>query len=317
MLTVIIRRGAEVALTLLLLAIGSFAVVQSAPGGPAAVLLGPDYYTPEREAEINRTLGLDQPLPVRLVRWLVALASGDLGYSYFHKRAAVDVVGERVTPTFVLGGGAWLLSVLVSVGFGCWAALRRGCRLDRAISAVAVAGMSIPTFWLGILLIVVFAAWLNLLPSAGLATVGQEHSLLDKAQHLVLPLVTLAIAHGASLLLYARAAMVEVMDRDFVRTARAKGLSERVVVVRHMLRNAAIPIATVAGLNLAHLLEGSLIVETVFAWPGIGHLAVSSVTRRDYPVLMVLALLIGAIVVVANLVTDIVYRWLDPRLEYA
>ncbi len=310
------RRSLQVALTLALLAVGAFAVVRLAPGGPAAVLLGADYWTPEREAEINRTLGLDQPLPLQLWRWFEALATGNLGYSYFHKRSAAEVVAERLTPTLVLGGAAWLLSLAIGLTLGTLAGLRRGGPVDRLLSGAAVVVLSMPAFWLGILLIVVFAAWLRVLPSAGLVTIGREGSLVDKAWHLVLPMVTLALAHGASLALYTRAAVLEVLGLDYVRTALAKGLGERAVALRHVLRNAAIPIVTVAGLNLVHLIEGSVVVETVFAWPGIGHLTVSSVGRRDYPILIVIALLVGVGVVIANFVVDLAYRWLDPRLGY-
>jgi len=308
------RRLVQVGLTLLLLAVAAFAVLRTAPGGPAAVLLGPDYYTPEREAQIDRTLGLDQPLPFQLVRWLGALATGDLGYSYFHKRPASEVVGERLGPTVVLGLVAWTISLVGGVALGAWAGLRRGGFVDRVVTSGAVLGLSTPSFWLGIVLIVVFAAWLQVLPSAGLASLGYGDSLANKLWHLALPAATLATAPLASLALYARAAVLDVLGEDFVRTARAKGLAERLVARRHVLRAAAIPITTIAALNLAHLLEGSIVVETVFAWPGIGHLTVSSVARRDYPVLMVIALLAGAIVVVVNLATDVVYRRLDPRV---
>jgi peptide/nickel transport system permease protein len=211
---------------------------------------------------------------------------------------------------------AWLFSLVFGVALGAVAAHRRGQLLDRVISGLGVLAMSMPSFWIGILMIVVFAAWLNVLPSAGLVSIGNEDSLTDKLQHLILPMLTLAAGHGASLALYTRAAVLDLLGQDFVRTAHAKGLAGRMVAFRHVLRNAAIPIATIAGLNLVHLLEGSVVVETVFAWPGIGHLTVSSVARRDYPVLMVLALVVGVVVVIGSFLTDVAYRWLDPRLGY-
>ena len=316
MLPFLLRRVAQVSLTLALLALGAFAVLHAAPGGPAVVLIGQDYWSAEREAELNRALGLDQPLPIQLWRWGTAIVSGDLGYSYFHRRPASDVVAERIVPTAVLGISAWLVSLVLGIGLGAYAAHRRGQLADRIISSLEVLALSMPSFWVGILLIVVFAAWLNILPSAGLVSIGNEDSLADKLRHLLLPMVTLAIGHGASLALYARAAVLDVLGQDFVRTAHAKGLAGRMVAWRHVLRNAAIPIATIAGLNLVHLLEGSVVVETVFAWPGIGHLTVSSVARRDYPVLMVLAMVVGVVVVAGSFLTDVVYRWLDPRLSY-
>lgn len=312
-----LRRVAQSGLTLFVIAIATFLLLRATPGGPAQVLLGPDRYTPELEARLNQQLGLDRPLPVQLARWLESLARGELGYSYFHRRPALDVVRERLPATVTLGGGAFLLSLLGGVTCGVWAAARRGGAADRLLSGAAVVLVSTPSFWLGIGLIVIFAAWLRVLPSAGLAPVGAEGDPLQRARHLALPLLTLAAAQGASLALYARAALLETLGADYTRTARAKGAGERRVLWGHALRNAAIPIATQAGLSLPHAIEGSVIVESVFAWPGVGQLTVASVGRRDYPILLTIALLVGLGVLLSSLLTDLLYHWLDPRIGYA
>ncbi len=197
------------------------------------------------------------------------------------------------------------------------AAVRRGTWTDRLVSSAAVAVVATPSFWLGILLVVVFAAWLRVLPSAGIAPVGQENDVVARGRHLLLPLLTMALPHGASLALYTRAAMLDALAADYTRTARAKGVGERGVAWGHALRNAASPIATVAGLNLPHIVEGSVVVESVFAWPGLGRLTVTSVGQRDYPVLLVVTLLVGLAVVLANLLTDLLYHALDPRVDDA
>ena len=307
-------RMAQVGLTIGVLAGVVFLALRAAPGGPAYVLLGPDRYTPALAARINQQLGLDRPLPEQFVRWLDQMAHGELGYSYFHHRPAIAVVLERLPATLQLGGLAFLLSLAVGVPVGVWAAVRRESWVDHLLSSSAVAVLSMPSFWLGVGLILVCSAWLHLLPSAGLAPIGQEGDLPERARHLVLPVLTMAASHAASLALYTRAAMVEALLADYTRTARMMGESERTVIWRRALATAAVSIATIAGLTMAHLVEGSIVVETVFAWPGIGQLTVASLPRRDYPVLLVITLFVGLVVVLANSLADLAYRWLDPRM---
>lgn len=316
MLGFMVRRILQIAVTLLMLAALAFVVLHMTPGGPAAILLGPDRMTPQLEVQINQRLGLDRPLPVQLARWMGAVAQGELGYSSFQRRPALDVVRERLPATVLLGGTAFLVTVVCGIAWGVVAARRRGRWLDRLLSSAAVVLISVPSFWLGIGLIVLFAAWLQLLPSAGLSAVGHEDDLGNRASHLMLPLLTVAAAHTASLALYTRAAMLETLGADYIRTARAGGASERQVFWTHALRNAAIPIVTQIGLTLPHVIEGSVIVETVFSWPGIGQLTVASAARRDYPVLLVITVFVGLAVVLANFLTDLVYHWLDPRIGY-
>ena len=309
-----LRRLVQVGGTLVVLLMLAFLAVRLAPGGPAYALLGPDRYTPALAARIDQQLGLDRPLPEQFVRWITQLTRGELGYSYFHHRPAVAVVLERLPATLQLGSLAFLVALALGIPAGVWAAVRQGSRLDRLLSRAAVLVLATPSFWLGIGLILLFSASLRLLPSAGLAPIGQEGDWLARGRHLVLPLATLAASHAASLALYTRAAMREALDADHTRTARAMGQSPGWVIWRHALATAAIPIATIAGLTLAHFLEGSLVVETVFAWPGIGQLTVASLPRRDYPVLLVITMVVGIGVVFANLFADFTVRWLDPRM---
>ena len=313
MIAFLLRRSVELLLTLGVLVLVVFVVLRLAPGGPAQVLLGPDRYTPALEARVNHVLGLGRSLPEQMGRWVRAVFEGELGVSYFHRRPASEVVLERLGATLLLGGLAFALSLAAGVSVGVLAAARQGSRLDRLLSHGAVAVIATPSFWLGIGLILLCSVWLGILPSAGLAPIGREGDLGARLRHLVLPVVTMAASHAASLALYTRSAVLSVLASDFVRTARAMGASTRRVLWRHTLRAAAVPIITVAGLTMAHFLEGSIVVETVFGWPGIGQLTTASVARRDYPVLLVISLWAGIVVVTANLMADMLTRWVDPR----
>ena len=313
MIAFLLRRSVELLLTLGVLVLVVFVVLRLAPGGPAQVLLGPDRYTPALEARVNHVLGLDRSLPEQVGRWVRAVFAGELGVSYFYRRPASEVVLERLGATLLLGGLAFALSLAAGVSVGVLAAARQGSRLDRLLSHGAVAVIATPSFWLGIGLILLCSVWLGILPSAGLAPIGREGDLGARLRHLVLPVVTMAASHAASLALYTRSAVLDVLASDFVRTARAMGASTRRVLWRHTLSAAAVPIITVAGLTLAHFLEGSIVVETVFGWPGIGQLTTASVARRDYPVLLVISLWAGIVVVTANLMADLLTRWMDPR----
>lgn len=313
MIAFLVRRVVEVTLTLGALILAVFLVLRLAPGGPAQLLLGPDRFTPALEERVNHTLGLDRSLPEQVVRWVRAVCAGELGTSYFHRRPASQVVLERLGATLVLGGLAFGLSLAIGLSVGVLAAARQGSWVDRLLSHGAVAVIATPSFWLGIGLILLGSVWLGILPSAGLAPIGQEGDLGARLRYLILPALTMAASHAASLALYTRSALLEVLASDFVRTARAMGASARRILWRHALSAAAVPIITMAALNLAHFLEGSIVVETIFGWPGIGQLTTASVARRDYPVLLVISLWAGIIVVTANLMADLLTRWADPR----
>ena len=289
-----------------------FAIVHAAPGGPA-LLIHPDMDPTQVEA-MERQLGLDDPIPVQYARWIGNALRGNLGTSYQHSLPTLELLAERLPNTLLLSGVALALAVLLAVPLGTISAVYRYSYLDYAATVTAFAGVSIPVFWLAILLIIVFSVTLGWLPSAGMRTVGVPASAGDLLRHLLMPSLVLATFPLAQLMRYVRSSMVDVLAQDYVRTARAKGLSETAMLCRHALRNALIPMVTVLGVLTPRLLGGAVITETVFAWPGLGRLAVEAAVTRDYPVIMGATLLVSALVILSNLITDLLYVVIDPRI---
>jgi peptide/nickel transport system permease protein len=292
-----------------------FAIMTVLPGGPEGMFVG-ENMDAATIAAVRRNLGLDDPLPVQYARWLAAAVRGDLGRSFRDGQPVLDHIVARIPATLQLTGAALGLALAVALPAGILVATRRDSWLDRLLTPVAFFGLSFPSFWLGIMLILLFSESLGWLPGSGIATYGHEADVGARVSHAVLPTVTLAAIQIAAFLRYTRAAMLEVLGEDYVRTARAKGLAPRAVLVKHSLRNALIPVVTVVGLALPGLVGGAVIVETVFAWPGLGRLAVDAVFQRDYPIIMGIELIIGAAIILANLATDLTYSWLDPRVTY-
>ena len=292
-----------------------FVVLHVAPGGPEAMLIG-DQFNEEMAAAARRNLGLDRPLPVQYLSWLGTLVRGDLGRSFFDGSAVTEMIGQRVVATVQLSLAALLLAATLGITLGVVAAVWHNSAIDRLATGVALLGVSFPSFWLGILLIMVFSVWLGWLPSSGISTYGEEGDLASRLRHLVLPAVTLATLQLAIYMRFTRSAMLEVLGHDFVRTARAKGLRESSVVLRHALRNALVPLLTIAGFSLKSLVGGAVFVEVVFAWPGLGRLAVDAVFARDYPVVLGLTLLLAAVTIGSNLLVDVLYALVDPRIRY-
>ena len=292
-----------------------FAIMRVAPGGPEAVLIGGEF-SPEAAARIRQRLGLDRPLVLQYTTWATAAARGDLGRSFKTGDPVAALIAERVGPTLQLTGGALLFAVVVAIPLGVLAAVRRGTAWDTLGSAVSLFGVSFPSFWLGVMLILLFSEALPLLPPSGLAEYGREHDLLSRVRHAILPTLTLGLIQMAAVMRFTRSSLLEALRQDYVRTARAKGLADGRVVWRHALRNALIPVVTVIGLSLPTLVGGAVLTETVFAWPGLGRLAVGAVFERDYPVIMGVNLIVAVGVIAANLVTDIAYCLIDPRISY-
>lgn len=292
-----------------------FVLLHVAPGGPEAMLIG-DQYNEQMAAAARRNLGLDRPLPVQYLSWLGTLARGDLGRSFFDGSPVTAVIGQRVAATVQLSLAALLLAATVGITLGVVAAVWHNSAIDRAATGIALLGVSFPSFWLGILLILVFSVSLGWLPSSGISTYGEEGDVASRLRHLVLPAVTLATLQLAIYMRFTRSAMLEVLGQDFIRTARAKGLRQRTVVVRHALRNALIPLLTIAGFSLKSLVGGAVFVEVVFAWPGLGRLAVDAVFARDYPVVLGLNLVLAAVTIGSNLLVDLLYAVADPRIRY-
>jgi peptide/nickel transport system permease protein len=307
-----VLHGAFVLLVVLTL---TFAMLQFSPGGPT-VLLDPDL-TREDVELLRARYGLDQPIHVQYLAWISAAARLDLGDSFTLARPVASLIADRLPATLLLSSSALLLSIAVALPLGILAARNRGRWIDHLATFVAVAGVSIPSFWFGIVLILLFSVTLRLLPSSGMLTPGQPFQIVDLLRHLVMPLFVLCLITLAQLTRYMRSSMLGVLRQDYVRTARAKGLSEPVVLVRHAVRNALVPVVTVIGLLLPRLFGGAVVVETVFGWPGIARLAVNAAFQRDYPVVMGVTLMIAMVVVISNLVVDVLYAYIDPRIRLA
>src|SRR5262245_53503925 len=311
----VLRRLGFAALMLIGVSMILFVIMRLAPGGPEAVLIGGEF-SAEAAAQIRQRLGLDRPLALQYASWAAAGARGGLGRSFKTGDPVAGLIADRLGPTLQLTGGALLVALVVALPLGVLAAVRRGTVWDTLGSAVALFGVSFPSFWLGIMLILLFSEALPWLPPSGLAEYGREGDLASRVRHAVLPTLTLGLIQMAALMRFTRSSLLEALRQDYVRTARAKGLADGRVVWRHALRNALIPVVTVVGLTLPSLVGGAVLTETVFAWPGIGRLAVGAVFERDYPVIMGVNLIVAGVVITGNLVTDLAYCVIDPRISY-
>jgi len=309
----LIRRLLAAIPVMLMVATAVFMLLFLAGGDPASVILGPDA-RPEQVEDLRVKLGLDQPLHVQVYRWYARLLQGDLGQSIFLNRPVTQAIAERAEPTLILTTLALLVALSIGLPMGILSALRRGQWLDTGAMFVAIGGVSMPTFWLGLNLIFVFGVVLAWLPVAGYESLSK--GLWDNLRYMIMPAVTLGMAQGALLARLTRSMMLETLSEDYVRTARAKGLAERRVVAAHALRNAMIPLLTIIGLIFAALMGGAVITEQVFNIPGVGRLLIQAVTRRDYPVVQGVVLVVAGLYVLINLVVDVLYGYLDPRLRY-
>jgi len=281
-----------------------FLLIHLVPGDPVEVMLGEAAQPADREA-LRHALGLDQGLLTQLLHYFNGLLHLDLGNSLQSKRPITELLAERIPATAELAGAALLVAVVIAIPLGVIAAVRKDTPWDYGAMTLSMLGVSIPNFWLGPLLILVFAVWAGWLPVSG----------REQASSIVLPAITLGTALAAVLSRMVRSSLLEVLNEDYIRTARAKGLGERAVIWRHGLRNAMLPVVTVLGLQLGVLLGGAVVTEMVFSWPGLGELTIESIQRRDYPVVQACVLLISGSYVVVNTLTDLVYGWLDPRVR--
>ncbi|GGL93623.1 peptide ABC transporter permease [Deinococcus aerolatus] len=312
--TYLIRRLGSVVLVLLGISMLTFLLVQFIPGDPARVVLGIQA-TPEAIAELRERMGLNAPLYTQFYHWLTGVLRGDFGQSLITSRPIAEIIGPRILPTVTLAFFALLIGLLVALPLGIAGALRPGGKRDLGAGLLSQLGVSIPDFWLGIMLIYFFSERLGWLPSSGYESVAQG-GVGGWLSHLLLPAITAGVVSGAVMIRFIRSALLEVIRLDYVRTARAKGLPEQRVMSKHVLRNAAIPIVTVVGLQLATLLSQIVVVEIVFAWPGLGRLALESTLNRDYSILQAAVLLTAVIYSVSSLLTDLLYGILDPRVQY-
>ncbi|MBI3998130.1 MAG: ABC transporter permease [Armatimonadetes bacterium] len=314
MLRYLIRRLLQTAVLLLVVSLVVFALVTQAPGGPSILL---DRNMSQAEIERMRAiLGLDQPVYVQYVRWLTQVLRGNLGISYQAGLPVLEIILQMLPNTLLLSAASLVLSLVVAIPAGVLSAARPYTSLDHTVTFLCFFGISVPTFWLGLMLIVLFSIMLGWLPPGGMQTIGAPRSILDMARHLILPAVVLGTANMALFARYTRSSTMAVLRQDYVRTARSKGLAERAVLYRHALRNALLTIVTVVGLQLPRLVGGAAITETVFAWPGMGSLAVRAAFERDYPMIMGITLMISFVVAASSLLVDLVYVFIDPRIRY-
>lgn len=293
----------------------SFAIMQGVPGGPLAIYRNNPNVRAEDLARLEKQLGLDQPMPVQYAIWLRNFAIGDWGRSLASGLPVTQMVGERLGNTFYLMGAAFALTLALAIPLGVLSAVKQYSLFDHVATLVSFLGFSVPIFWLGLVSIIVFAVWLDWLPAGGMRTINAEFSILDRLRYLILPAALMAFHSAAQYSRYVRASMLEVIRQDYITTARAKGLVERVVIYKHALRNALIPLITVIALDLPALFSGALLIETVFAWPGMGRLFWNSASRFDYPVLMGIVITTALLVMLFNLLADMLYAVADPRVR--
>jgi len=297
-----------------LVTVGVFMLIHLSPGDPALIILGEDR-SPQAIAAIHQQLGLDQPLYVQYVIWLGHIVHGDWGRSITTHEPVARAITERLPATLELGIVALVWSLLVAVPLGTIAAVRRGSLTDQLATGITVAGVSIPNFFIGIVLIFVLSVTLHLFPFGGYVPLLQNP--LESLRHVALPAIALGTAGAAINMRFTRSSMIEVLNLDYIRTAWAKGASWRRVVFVHALKNALIPVVTIVGIQIGGIIEGAVVTETVFTWPGVGRLAVESIFNRDYTVVQGIVLLAAFSYMFANLLVDVAYAWLDPRISYA
>lgn len=312
MLRFVMRRAAGMLAVLALVAVLVFVLTRTASGDPVAVLLG-DMATSSDIERVRKLYGLDQPAPVQFVMWLREVVQGNLGQSIFLQRPVTQAMIERAEPTALLALLAVGMAAIIGIPCGIVSAVWRGRVIDQVFTAVAMLGASIPSFWLGLVMIQIFAVSVGWFPVSGYG--APNAAWLERVHALVLPATVLGLLNSALIIRFTRASMLDVLNEDYVRTARSKGLPERVVVFKHALRNALVPIVTVLGLTVALMIGGAVVTETVFGLPGIGNLVVNAVLRRDYPVIQGALLVIAALYVLINFAIDLLYAVVDPRVK--
>jgi len=313
MLAYIVRRLFSTLMVMGIVGIFVFLLLHLSPGDPAAIIAG-DNATAENIARIRQRLGLDDPLPIQFVRWAGGVLQGDLGVSIFSNEPVLRLIGQRTEPTLSLAFTTIVVAVTLAITFGVVAAWKAGTIVDRLLMALSVVGFSVPVFVVGYLLIYFFAIQLRWLPVQGYTPI--EEGIGPWIRNLVLPSIALGLAYTALIARITRTSMLEVLNEDYIRTARAKGVATRSMLLKHALKNAGVPIVTVVGIGIALLIGGVVITETVFNIPGIGRLVVDAISKRDYPIIQGVILIFSGIYVLVNLIVDLTYTLLDPRIRY-
>ncbi len=319
--TLVIRRLIVVVPTLFLISIAIFSIIHLVPGDPALAIAGRHGAPRAVMEQIRLEYGLDQPIYVQYFKWLGKVLRGDFGYSYLNNAPVMDLIGLRIPYTVELMLVAEAVSVVIAIILGVIAAVKHYSIADALSSLAALVGYATPNFWVSLMAIIVFSSWLGWFPIGGIDTIGVTfpspfHALLDHLWHLVLPTSILVLGWTAYLFRMVRSSMLEVLGQDYIVTARAKGLRERVVIYKHALRNALLPVVTYEAYSIGFLLSGAAVIESIFGWPGLGRFMVEIAHKRDYPTLMGLTMIIAVMVLIANLCADIAYAIVDPRIKY-
>ena len=315
--TFILRRLLSVVPVLLIITFATFFLMQLLPGGPLAAYENNPEISQKDIERLRHEMGLDRPIHVQYWSWLKNFVRGDWGYSFTTKRPVLSEIWDRLPNTLYLTGISLIVALIIAIPAGIISATRQYSVFDHITTTLAYIGRSMPVFYSGLLLIIVFSIWLRWLPSGGMQTLGKEFSLIDSLRHLFLPVLSLSTLIAAKYVRFLRTSMLEVIHLDYIRTAAAKGLSERVIIYKHAFRNAAIPLVTIVAIDLPVLFAGALFTETIYSWPGMGRLFVDAATRFDYSVVMGIVAAIAFLVVVSNLLADVVYAILDPRITYS
>jgi peptide/nickel transport system permease protein len=316
MIAYIIRRILQSIPLVLGISVLVFGLLQLIPGGPMGHYMRVQGANPEDIARIREQLGLDKPAPVQYVNWLTGWLRGDWGKSYITREPVRDIIAFRLPNTILLMGCSFTLALIVGITAGIVAALKQYSILDNALTIFSFIGFSVPVFWLGLIMILFFTVNLGWLPGGGMYTLGEPFSLTDRIRHLIMPVSAAALYNAGIYSRYLRSGLLEVINLDYIRTARAKGLRERAVFVGHALRNALIPLVTIVALDLPWLFGGAVLTETIFSWPGMGRQFWKSALDQDYPVILAMVMLVALAVVVFNLLADVLYAYLDPRIRY-
>jgi peptide/nickel transport system permease protein len=312
----ILRRLLQTIPIMLGVSIVIFTIVHLTPGNPYAYLFGPKV-DPTLKQKLMQEMGFNDPIPLQYVRWLKETVTGNFGYSLRTGTPVLDMVRQRMPNTLLLTGTAFFLALVLSIPAGVLSATRQYSVLDYSVTTFALMGISLPSFFAAIVAVYLLAVKWPVLPMNGLRTYGQPDSTWDVVRHLVLPSLTLAVRDMASYTRFTRSSMLEVLRQDYVRTARSKGLTERIVIYKHALRNSLIPVVTLLGFSLPALFGGAVIFEYIFSWPGMGSLSIEAVNNRDYSVLMVVNLFFAIMVIMGNLLADVLYAVVDPRIRYS
>ena len=311
----LVRGFLQAIVLVVLVSIIVFALIHAAPGGPGAVMAD-DRLSPDEIARMRANLGLDKPLPVQYVEWARNLLTGDFGISYADGRPVLDTILQRVPNTLILAGTAFLLSLAVAIPVGVFTGARSNSKIDNLVSGLTFVAMSVPVFWIGIIGIILFSVTWGWLPSSGMYTINQDKSLVDLLKHLVMPAIVLSLPSMAMFTRFVRVSVLETLQRDYVRTARAKGLSPRAVMYRHVLRTALMPIITIVGISLPAVVTGAAVTESVFGWPGMGRLGYDAILSRDFPVILTLNFIAAVLTLIGTLVSDVLYALADPRIKF-